>query len=800
MRLRDFRIGWRVLARQPMHTAAMLLGLAVGLATAFLLLAFVHYSFSYDSAVPDNRNVYVFKHKLKLLAEPHWIEQMPLPAYDVAASSGLPLTLCVMIPHGETVSVNGKLQDIQFTEVSATFPAMFGVRALAGDLAAALARPDGLALTPRGAANLFGTAAALGRTVEVNGRVLRVLALLPEPQPNTTLPYIALVGEGTVLWKPGEREQQRHNWTGLAGKLYARAPGVQAQAMAAPVQQEANRVVAAMLGADAMRKVGGTMVEVAVTPLAEAYFDTDVAVFHGGARASKARVLALAGLALLILALAATNYVNLATVRVLARGREIAVRKTLGAGAGRLATQFVAESAAVALAATGLGLLLAWLLLPLFSELMDRPLAAFLSPASLLVAVAIGLATGLACGIWPARMALRVLPARALAGRAGSEPAGSAWLRRALTVFQFAAAISLCALALAIGWQARFAAQADHGFAVDEFVLLHLHHEASAEKRQAFLEAVERLPGIGGTALIDLPFGYPMVRNSTAFRGPAGVEQRLEMSLVSPDFFAVTGIVPKAGSGFDGGRPAAPQKNDVILNGAAARALGFVSEAAAVGQAVTMGGVPLRVVGIAPPLRHKGSRYPVTAMVYLVAPADANLVMLRTRLDADVLEKALVPLRGRYLPGQPVRVQRARAVFEDGSADDRRIARLLTLGTAVATGIAAFGIYVLAAGSVQRRGREIALRKLHGAGGRAIALLVGTEFALLLLAAAALALPPAGFAIAHYLAGFAEATAYAWWALPAALIVGVLTALGATLRHAVAAMRVAPVAALRQDE
>ncbi|GGY44575.1 hypothetical protein GCM10007387_28140 [Pseudoduganella albidiflava] len=800
MRLRDFRIGWRVLARQPLHTAAMLLGLAVGLAAAFLLLGFVHYSFSYDSAVPDNRNVYVYKHKLKLLAEPQWIEQMPLPAADVMVKSGLPLTLCNVVPHKKTVKVDGKPREIEFSEVSATFPAMFGVRAVEGDLPATLARPDGLALTPRGARELFGTTAVLGRTLDVDGRMLRVSALLPEPQPNTTLPYVALVGEGTVLWKPGERERERHNWMALAGKLYARASGVTPQALAAPMQLEANRVVAAMVGEEAMRKVGGTMVDVAVTPLADAYFDTDVAVFHGGPRASKARVLALAGLALLILALAATNYVNLATLRVLARGREIAVRKTLGASAGRLATQFLAESAAMALAATGLGLLLAWLLLPMFSELIDRPLAAFLSPASLLAALAIGLATGLACGIWPARMALRVLPARALAGRANSEPAGSAWLRRALTVFQFAAAISLCALALAIGWQARFAAQANPGFAVDEFMLLHLRQEASADTRQAFREALERVPGIAGATAIDLPFGYPMVRNSTAFRGPSGVEQRFEMSLVSPNFFAVTGIVPVAGSGFDGTRPAAAQQDDIILNGAAARALGFASEAAAVGQVVTMGSKALRVAGIAPPLRHKGSRYPVTAMVYTVEQANANLVMLRTRLDVGTLEKTLAPLMARYFPGPSVWVQPARAVYENGSADDWRIARLLTLGTAVTTGIAAFGIYVLAAGSVQRRGREIALRKLHGAGGRAIGLLVGTEFALLLLAAAALALPPAGFAIAHYLAGFAEVTAYAWWALPAALLIGALTALGATLRHALVAMRVTPVAALRQGE
>jgi putative ABC transport system permease protein len=273
------------------------------------------------------------------------------------------------------------------------------------------------------------------------------------------------------------------------------------------------------------------------------------------------------------------------------------------------------------------------------------------------------------------------------------------------------------------------------------------------------------------------------------------------MTYVSPNFLDVTGIVPVAGRGFDAGRAAVTQQRDVLLNAAAARSLGFTPEAAAVGQVVTMGGsVPLRVAGIAPPLQHKGLRQPPKAMVYMVEQGNANVFMVRTGMDADALEAALAPLLQRYFPGLPARVQPARAVFEEGSADDRRIARLLTLGAAVATGIAAFGIYVLAAGSVQRRGREIALRKLHGAGNKAIGLLVGTEFALLLLAAATLALPPAGFAIARYLAGFTVTTAHAWWALPGALLVGVLTALGATLRHALAAMRVAPAVALRQGE
>ena len=802
MRLRDFRVGYRVLLRQPLHTAAMLLGLAVGLAAAFLLLGFVHYSFSYDSAVPDNGRVYVLKHKLNLLAQPQWIEQMPLPAYEVLANSGLPLTLAAVMPHTETLELNGTLQEFTFTEVSATFPALFGIAAAAGDLNAALTRPDGLALTPSGAQALFGTRAALGRTVAVNGKILRVLALLPEPQPNTTVPYRALVGTATALWAPGGRERMRREWMALAGKLLVKpGPGVAPEAVRRLLQQEAERVVAQLVGPDTVRRLG-TVVEVGITPLAEAYFDTAVAAFRGGPRASKASVLALAALAVLILALAATNYINLATLRVLGRTREIAIRKTLGAGTGRLAGQFLAESVLLALGATAAGLLLAWLLLPVFSQLMDRPLAAFLSPAAALAAVALGLVIGLACGIWPASIALRVMPAQTLAAHGnGSQPGaqGGAWLRRCMTVFQFAAAIGLGALALAIGWQARFAAQADPGFALDDFTLVQLPQRAPDQAKLAFRAALARVPAIGGVAAIDQPFGSAEIPTSTAFRNEAGAERRFDMAMVSPDFFAVTAVRALAGRVFDASRPAAAQADDAVLNEAAALALGFSPAAAAVGQTINGGGIrPLRIVGIAPPLRHHGLREAVRPVVYLVEQGGADALMLKTAVAPALVEKALAPLWQRYFPGRPLAVQPARAVFEATSADDWRIARLLTLGSLVATAIAASGIYGLAAGSVQRRSREIVLRKLHGASRAAIGLLVGAEFALLLFAATLLALPPAAFAIARYLAGFTATTSAAWWALPGALLVGALVALAATVRHALAAMRLPPAAVLRQ--
>ncbi|CAN7610249.1 ABC transporter permease [Pseudoduganella sp. LjRoot289] len=803
MYLNDLRTGWRLLAQQPAYTAVVVLGLAFGFAASFLLLGYVHYSFSYDSAVPDSRRVYVFKHKLNLLAQPQWTEQMPLPAREVLAASGIPMTLSSVMPRSALVRAPGRnrLQKIELTMVDASFPALFGLRAATGNLDAALRRPDGVALTAGLARQLFGTAPAMGQALEADGKLLHVTALLPDAPPNTTVPYTALIGTGSALWSREEHANSARRWNGLAGKVLVRpGPGVEPETLRQLVQRDADRFLLAMLGQDAVKRLG-TVLELRLSPLADAYFDTEVAAFGGGQRAERGLVLALAAVAVLILLLAAVNYVNLATVRTLRRQREIGVRKSLGAGAPRLVSQFMAESVLVSLAATIAGLLLAWLLLPLFSELVERKLGDFFNGWSVLAALALGLLTGVLSGLYPALLALRVRPQQALAGRDGGEHAGAAWLRRGLTTFQFGAAMALTALALAIAWQAGYAARLQPGFDPQGLSLAALPRNAGAGAVQALHEAAARLPGVQGAATSNLAVGAPAIPMSAAFRSAGGREQRINLYESSPEFFDVYGLKPQAGVLLGTGRGAHGQTRDVVINEQAARALGYASAQAAVGQPLAMEGAPeLRIAGIAPPLRHQSLRSAVQPAVYMVGTKNAQVLTLRSALDGDALRALLEPLWRRYFPDEVLELRSARSAYEANYVEDWRAAKLLTMSSVLASVIAAFGIYVLAAYSVQRRGREIALRKLHGAGRRAIAVLVGREFVLLSAAAAVLGLPLAGVLIQRYLAGYTvQAPMGAWAVLPlaAAAVLALLVALAASLRHTLSAMRIAPAAALR---
>jgi hypothetical protein len=132
-------------------------------------------------------------------------------------------------------------------------------------------------------------------------------------------------------------------------------------------------------------------------------------------------------------------------------------------------------------------------------------------------------------------------------------------------------------------------------------------------------------------------------------------------------------------------------------------------------------------------------------------------------------------------------------------ADDARLGRLAGVAGVMALGLAAVGIYALAAYTLRRREREIVLRKLHGAGPVAVAALLAREFAGVVGGACVVALPLSAWLSQRYLADFVERApvgpASAWVLLAVVALLAAVTLL-AVLRHLRAALALRPLEAL----
>jgi putative ABC transport system permease protein len=802
--LRDFRIGWRLLVKEPAFSAVVILGLAVGFCACFLLLGYVSHSLSYDRHVPEREQVYRLMQRWNIsTADGKWSDAASLPARDGAIASGVPLLASTFLTRDVDVKTGANVQTISVAVVDPDFRRIFQPKVLAGDLAATLARPDALALARETVTKLFGgavdAAAAVGKTAQIGGRPYLVMAVLEDQPAATTMPYEALAGTSTTIWKQEYRQLVTTNWGSSHGPVYIKlAPSADPQAVAAGVRRAmlASNFYARQTPEQKASLHGQDMIDFRLGPLAEAYLDPSVSgrsKTHG----DRQTIFGLAAVALLILVLAATNYVNLATVRTLRRQREIAVRKVLGASAGAVSRQFLAESILVCLIATGIGLLLAWLLLPVFSDLMQRKLDSMFTPTSLCLSLVLGMLLGVLAGAYPTWSALKVRPTSALSGRGNAETAGGLWLRRVLTVLQFATAMGLTGLTLAVAWQTRYASSLDPGFDPAPLLAIRTGEDMRDANMRAFRDALVRLPGVEGVGMADAPVTVNF--NSTALQRDGGAPIEINWFRVSPEFFNVYRLKPVAGRLYDPARDKLEDEDKIVINESGARKFGFASAQDAVGKTIRQpnGAEPMQVVGVAPDIRHRSAREEMQPTVYFLSPRIGTFTV-RSEHNMEAVQRAIEELWPRYFPNDVIDAKLVASSFAFSYADDLRLAKLLAASSVIATAIAAFGIYVLAAYSVQRRAREIVLRKLYGAGNTAVSSLVMREFLVLTGAGALLGLPPAWLAMQSYLAAFIERAPIGAWTILGALLVAGAVALGSTLRHTLAAVRIRPALALRE--
>lgn len=801
MKLRDFRVGLRLLLQEPAYSIVVILGLSVGFAVCFLLLGLVRQALSYDQYLPASEHTYFVKAKRNFFPTPQWSERTPLVLQSALAGSGLPLTVSSVLPLPVSVRVGDQTQALEVISVDAEFEQLFGVRAIEGDLKSSLARPDALALTATTARKVFGDVHALGKRLHIEGQPYEVAAILADPRSNTTMHYAAIAGNKTLIMPAEARSGLFDNWGRAGGRIYFNTGGkVAPETVARLLQQRADgSPLMSQLPEGARQMLGGQpALEVRVGALHGAYFDADLqGTANGGRHGNAQTTAALAIVALLILVLAATNYVNLATVRTIRRQREIGVRKALGAGVSQLVKLFLIESTAVALAATTLGLALAWMLSGRFADLVNRPLDDLFSPVALAVTVLLGLAVGLLAGAYPAWIAVGVRASSALAGRGSSESRLGLWLRRGLTVAQFATAIGLTAVSLAISMQTRYAARIDPGFDPAPLLVFDLPNKMAPGSSDALRDALKRAPGVAAVATSGQAIGRDHYDNLTEAQHAGGAGVALDVKAVSHGFFAAYGITPLAGRLFDEKNDNEANSEVVVLNSAAALALGFRTAQQAVGQELQRPGQPsLRIIGIAPDIRYQTARDPLLPIMYYADP-DRTVMTVRASGDADVVYQAIETAWRQYFPNDALSIHRAGNFFADNYADDLRLSQLLAGAAVIAVLIAAFGIYVLSAYNVQRLARQVVIRKLYGASRAAIARLIGREFLVLVGVSAVVGVPVAALAIERYMAGFVDRAPVGMGILVISLAATVVVALAASLRHTLLAINLPPALVMR---
>lgn len=795
MNFRDFKIGWRLLIKEPSYSAIAIFGLSLGFAVCFLLLGLVRHQFGYDAHIAENDQIYYAKEQWRIDSFAGWNSGTSFQARQAMVESGLPLIASVYSTETIDVRYGERVQSIKLSLVDPDFRKIFGIKPIVGDLDSAIKRPDAMALTEETAIKLFGNTDVVGKSLLVNGDIFIVTALLPTPPAATSLKYQALGGIENKAWDSKTRKNAIENWGSTNGSVYVKfLDRLKAEQVAQAIQDALrkssfyDRFIKPMVTSS---NSNINLLEFKLDNLRNKHLDPDTV--ESGLQ-DKKMLAGLSAIAILILMLAMTNYLNLATVRALRRQREIAMRKVLGASASRVLRQFFSESILVCLLASAFGLLFAWLALPYFSDTVALDLSGIFDWKSITICLLSSVALGIIAGAYPAWSALKVLPTVALSGRGNAETVGGLRMRRILTVLQFATAMGLTATAIAVAWQTYFVTNLNPGFDPKPLVVVNAPEGLSSANGRAFRDAIARIPGVSKVSVAN-DLMRRLNNGASISRGDSPPFNLLWLA-VNPDFFLTHEIKAKAGRVFDPASDQIDNREIIVINESAARKLGFKANEEAIGQYLKQNKFNPQIIGVVPDIRNDNPRDPAQAAFYYLE-SWGGVYTIRTEGDKEQLQRAIESMWDRHFPNSVLRMNTMENEFAERNLAELHVAQILGAASFVTVAIAAFGIYVLAAYSVQRRTKEIVLRKLYGASKVVIAKLVGREFILLIGIGALLGLPFATYKIYSYLSAFQDKAPIGLWTVFGALVIGVMVALLSTLRHTILAVRIAPIKALR---
>jgi putative ABC transport system permease protein len=434
---------------------------------------------------------------------------------------------------------------------------------------------------------------------------------------------------------------------------------------------------------------------------------------------------------------------NLSISRASTRSLEVGMRKVLGAERKQLIRQFWGEFLVITGIAMIAGLVLTELLLSTFNRLSGKSLSLseIFQPLNLLILLALFVIVGIASGSYPALVMSRFRPVEILKGKL--KIGGKNRMTRALVAVQFALSVFLIVTTIIMGQQIRFMLTSDPGFQKEGVVVVRTQEpeaENSSEVLRLFRNRISQRPNIlsvsGTSATIGMVGTYPFKKD--------GREIEVYQNRVDYDFFKTMGIEVAQGRTFS--PEFAADVDGVVVNEKLVKELEIKDP---VGKRLIGYYMPLTIIGVVkdyvfqdfrssilPALHHMKPTWGVRAVLVKISPQNISETM-------SLIERTWTDIQ----PNKPFLYTFLDESFNEMYAEEIRWGGIVRYSSMLAILIACMGIFGLTSITVNRRTKEIGIRKVLGAKVPQIISTLIREFILLVGIANIIGWPIAYFAM-----------------------------------------------------
>lgn len=496
-------------------------------------------------------------------------------------------------------------------------------------------------------------------------------------------------------------------------------------------------------------------------------------------------------IAVFVLLMACSNFINLSTATLTSRSKEISIQKILGASKFHLIAYFWIESIFVCVIALLLSYGLAAIALPYFDVATGKDISLQQSQWILLPSFLLAMLIAFLSSVGPTVQSLQVNIVKKVSGGLATKSG----LRTALITFQFCVSILLITCTWIVSSQLTFLRSSRVGFNGDNVIVIPVKDRSQNNKHATIATEIAKVSGVSSAS-----FGSSMPAYNNAYtytytiQGSDVGEQTMAAFLVDEKFFDLYNIRL-----LDGRLPIVENRDtlvDVILNQAAVDQFHLSQP---IGSVVS-GQVKGRVVGIVENFNYESLHSPVKPMIMYSYPQNFRFVSVKLNGDVDKAKlSAIEKIWGEFYPGYPVEYFYLTDKIEELYASEFQLTKAYASFSIIAIAIAGIGLIGLTTYLMSRRLKELSVRKVFGSSTMQLFAWIYSGYMRIVIVATIIAWALSYYWMRSWLANFAFQThmKISHFVLPAACMIVVL--LMSTVFQTVKASQTNPVNHLRDE-
>ena len=753
-----FKIAFRSLIRNKAFTTINVLGLVLGISFSTMLYTYVSNELSYDSfhqksertfrvltidkSVPDNPRTY----------------GVTVSPFGPEVVSSLPEVEEMTRLHRFSGQVIIEIDEAKYNERSwftTTDPNFFNVfdfEFVAGDKATALSEPFSVVLPESIAKKYYGDESALGKTMNLlEIGVVKVTGVIKDFPENSHLQFDLLFSN--ILTNQEWNEYLR-DWREFGAFTYV-------------VLHEGKSIrdVEAKMPAF-MQKHWGPDAEVQATafqPIQDIYLHSkDIRNGIEQEHGQLSYVYIFSSMAIFLLVIAAINYINLTTSKAASRAKEIGIRKVAGAVKTQLIFQFLTEAFVITFVSMLLSVVVMDLCFPFFNSITGKHFDLSLEtigefmPALLLITLIIGVIAG----SYPAFYLSKLKPVATLKGHAVFT-ANRFNLRTSLVVFQFIITIVLIVSTLVIGNQINFIQTKDIGFDKDQLMIIDINSGAVRRQFQAMKNEFSTLAGVKHVAVSsrvpgewkNIPQVY--IKNGSGANATSDSLQTYFMGF-DEDMLHTYDLTLEAGEFFSGNAKA--DSLNVVINASAASAMNLKNPIGSVLRINTRRGTwNVTVVGVLKDFNFQSLHQKIAPIIigYRNNPIQPiDYFSVKVSGDAQALIEGATRVHEKFDPETPIEYHFLSEQLNNFYVSEKKAGKIFQMAGALSILVACLGLLGLATYHVERKTKELGIRKILGAEPLTLFLMVSMSFTKNVMLAFVLACPLAWYIMREWLSAF----------------------------------------------